>query len=208
MLPSSAQRVGRRSTGLGIDGTGIRGSGKWTDFVNEKWRVQEKLDSLETSTDEQFLKELSSRRLRVHRSMESTLYQLVSTVFTAASVVLVTQETDRLAAGEQLDVSQGVAGMLCTAFFGLDVLLMMFVYQRHFLSHAMNVMVDIALELMGTGMPNLFASLKIVRFLRLGRVIRHLSEFRDLYLMLMGMVSAARATMFGWRNYFLAKSGF
>jgi len=68
------------------------------------------------------------------------------------------------------------------------------------------VLLDIVLEtLPSEGQTlKLFGILKILRFLRLFRVIKQLANFRDLYLMVMGMIQAGRATLFGTLLLFLS----
>jgi len=103
--------------------------------------------------------------------------------------------------GEITVAVKGVGSFL-TFVFAVDIGLRLFVFRLAFFREPINVLegflvlLDVVLEVWNA-MPNLLSALKVIRFLRLGRILRNASRLRDLYLMMMGMVASVRAMLFG-----------
>eukprot|EP00929_Paragymnodinium_shiwhaense_P028687 TRINITY_DN16584_c0_g1_i1.p1 TRINITY_DN16584_c0_g1~~TRINITY_DN16584_c0_g1_i1.p1 ORF type:complete len:663 (+),score=127.77 TRINITY_DN16584_c0_g1_i1:77-2065(+) len=142
-------------------------------------------------------------RLAANDILDGVFYQTFIGLVTLLSCITVVLETDYRVSHDSIDDTWfAVFGDVILVVYAFDFGLQLFVLRKHFLQNAVSVVdalilfVDVLLSIW-SGMPNVFAALKAVRFVRLARVLRTVAEFRELYLILQGIVSSIRALVFG-----------
>eukprot|EP00929_Paragymnodinium_shiwhaense_P004655 TRINITY_DN10575_c3_g1_i1.p1 TRINITY_DN10575_c3_g1~~TRINITY_DN10575_c3_g1_i1.p1 ORF type:complete len:698 (-),score=150.59 TRINITY_DN10575_c3_g1_i1:130-2223(-) len=130
-------------------------------------------------------------------------YQLALAFLTLVSVTSLAHEADIRASGEEITDAHWVLEAMLLGIYSLDLVLRLGVYKvRTFFRSYWNrldfvlVVTDIIIELLGT-IPGAVTAVKVVRFLRLGRLVRSCTELRELYLMCVGMIASIRAMLFG-----------
>eukprot|EP00929_Paragymnodinium_shiwhaense_P096361 TRINITY_DN57933_c0_g1_i1.p1 TRINITY_DN57933_c0_g1~~TRINITY_DN57933_c0_g1_i1.p1 ORF type:complete len:633 (-),score=173.98 TRINITY_DN57933_c0_g1_i1:264-2162(-) len=176
-------------------------------IVVEKSSYEDKVKAFEMKTKQTHMQQITGghrNRIFVSNFLEGVPYQLFIAVVTLWSCITVVLETDYRASHED-DLEGAWFGFFSDILVGIytiDVLARLYVFRSHFFFHLPNVVdsfvlaVDVLLEFW-VGLPNIFAALKAIRFVRLARVLRGASEFRELYLIMTGIISSIRALMFG-----------
>eukprot|EP00929_Paragymnodinium_shiwhaense_P052113 TRINITY_DN26124_c0_g1_i1.p1 TRINITY_DN26124_c0_g1~~TRINITY_DN26124_c0_g1_i1.p1 ORF type:complete len:733 (-),score=169.87 TRINITY_DN26124_c0_g1_i1:305-2386(-) len=176
------------------------------DLLNQDEVVAEKLAALQSkklarSESRLYIPEGAARRKRVRRVVESQPYRLLLATATVTGIAFVAIETDVQARGDTREPWLMICNLALLGLYIVDVALRLFTLSWHFfrsihnMSDFLLVILDIVLELW-TGIPSLFAALKAVRFLRLVRFCQTCSDLRELYLMMMGILSSVRALLF------------
>jgi len=135
------------------------------------------------------------------------VYQAVMGTITILSLVMLVFETDLRAQnispkGTWLEPCAYVV----LAVFVFDIVLRIFAHgvsffrrfldQLDFLVVVIDVLLDLVVGLLPDDMPSL-SFLKVARIIRLSRIFGSMSEFQELYLILMGIASSVRALVFG-----------
>eukprot|EP00929_Paragymnodinium_shiwhaense_P090738 TRINITY_DN50878_c0_g1_i1.p1 TRINITY_DN50878_c0_g1~~TRINITY_DN50878_c0_g1_i1.p1 ORF type:complete len:680 (+),score=102.05 TRINITY_DN50878_c0_g1_i1:73-2040(+) len=158
-----------------------------------------------------------SIRMGLYDALDTTTARTVTSVVVIVSIVILIMETDQNARIEDFgdDVLSekertvfAVANAALLAAYGFELLANFFIYRLHFFYWSLNNIdlivfsFDIAVEVWGE-LPNIFSAMKVLRFLRLWKIFRKLSEFRELYLILMGILHSVRALLFGSGLIFL-----
>eukprot|EP00929_Paragymnodinium_shiwhaense_P009347 TRINITY_DN113485_c0_g1_i1.p1 TRINITY_DN113485_c0_g1~~TRINITY_DN113485_c0_g1_i1.p1 ORF type:complete len:646 (-),score=129.05 TRINITY_DN113485_c0_g1_i1:37-1974(-) len=174
-------------------------------LVDEKIKMTEKLKSYEVKQSQRVLGDIVGgdwRRVRIDFLLEHFIYQAVLVICTIISVILIALEADRYAMGLDPTMGMTVLSELLLAIFFVDVAMRMYVYRHWYFKNALNnleavlIAFDVIVELT-PNLPNVMAALKVLRFLRLSRLLRSLEEFRELYLMMMGILASIRTLIFG-----------
>eukprot|EP00929_Paragymnodinium_shiwhaense_P073242 TRINITY_DN37271_c0_g2_i1.p1 TRINITY_DN37271_c0_g2~~TRINITY_DN37271_c0_g2_i1.p1 ORF type:complete len:726 (+),score=149.64 TRINITY_DN37271_c0_g2_i1:118-2178(+) len=185
-------------------------------YIDEGGKMEEKLKAFGVTETHAYLRktiEQSRWRSRADTVMEHAAYQLALALCTVTSVVLVALEADLQASGETSGSDLWFTGITIFVIFTADIVARIYTYRWHFVASVLNlleaflIILDIVLEFW-PGLPNVAASLKVLRFLRLARILRSLSELRELYLMMMGMLASVRAIVFGSALLFMTLSMF
>eukprot|EP00929_Paragymnodinium_shiwhaense_P006018 TRINITY_DN10882_c0_g3_i1.p1 TRINITY_DN10882_c0_g3~~TRINITY_DN10882_c0_g3_i1.p1 ORF type:complete len:727 (+),score=196.19 TRINITY_DN10882_c0_g3_i1:99-2279(+) len=174
-------------------------------FVDEKLVQEEKVKAYEKSNVRQGVIESTgsdARRIRVYEVLESLMCQVFMAAITTLSVALIVIETDMRALGKDLSGTwMDTGGKVFLGIFMLDVVGRLYVFRQFYFNSLANVL-DISIVIMDlvletTDLPSIVATLKVFRFIRLARVLRCVTEFRELYLIMMGIVHSVRALAFG-----------
>eukprot|EP00929_Paragymnodinium_shiwhaense_P008667 TRINITY_DN11262_c0_g2_i2.p1 TRINITY_DN11262_c0_g2~~TRINITY_DN11262_c0_g2_i2.p1 ORF type:complete len:652 (+),score=79.38 TRINITY_DN11262_c0_g2_i2:212-2167(+) len=181
---------------------------KRKSLVDEAIRMDEKLRSFKVDHD-RITVESSIRasvvRMKIDAVLESSFYQFFVAACTLFSVSLVAVETDMRVDGQELGIVVRMLGNFLVVVFAVDLGLRLHLYQIHFFTNALNVLeaclvlLDVVLEFL-TGIHSMLyvlGVLRILRFVRLGRILQTYSKTRELFLMIMGIVASARAFVFG-----------
>jgi len=148
--------------------------------------------------------EWSEVRLAMLKFTESGVYNVGMVLVIILNVVHLWIETDLRAENAEQPLFMLIASRTFLSLYTMDLLLRIYVYRRQFPKSGMNVfdslvvVLDIFFALPGTtgNLPSM-SILRGLRMLRIVRVIRNLVAFRELYLMMQGLVSAVRAIIFG-----------
>eukprot|EP00929_Paragymnodinium_shiwhaense_P098760 TRINITY_DN60258_c0_g1_i1.p1 TRINITY_DN60258_c0_g1~~TRINITY_DN60258_c0_g1_i1.p1 ORF type:complete len:636 (-),score=143.80 TRINITY_DN60258_c0_g1_i1:162-2069(-) len=149
----------------------------------------------------------------LHGVMDSRYYTGASVFFTVLSLILLAGETDMRAAGQKVGPWITYPSLCGLCFFIFDVLARAYLLRCQFFKGSLNyidvivVVADIAL-FTDDEMPNVVSALKAIRFLRLTRVFVAMSDFRELYLIIVGILCSLRALLFGSLLLFLLLSMF
>eukprot|EP00401_Gymnodinium_catenatum_P073262 CAMPEP_0117493150 /NCGR_PEP_ID=MMETSP0784-20121206/18950_1 /TAXON_ID=39447 /ORGANISM="" /LENGTH=590 /DNA_ID=CAMNT_0005287995 /DNA_START=80 /DNA_END=1852 /DNA_ORIENTATION=- len=135
------------------------------------------------------------------------IYQGFMGVLTIFSVIMLIFETDIEAKQETIKGTWLQPTTLAVlAFFVIDVVLRIFVYRAEFFQRFLDqldlfiVLIDVLLDLVFGMLPEGIPSvsfLKVFRIIRLSRIFGSMSEFQELYLIMLGIVSSVRALVFG-----------
>eukprot|EP00929_Paragymnodinium_shiwhaense_P043455 TRINITY_DN22348_c0_g1_i1.p1 TRINITY_DN22348_c0_g1~~TRINITY_DN22348_c0_g1_i1.p1 ORF type:complete len:302 (+),score=20.41 TRINITY_DN22348_c0_g1_i1:77-982(+) len=129
-------------------------------------------------------------------------YQAGIGLATLVSVALVVLEADAIASNDHLPKFLVGVNTCLVILYTLDIMLRLYVLRCGFFASVPNlieflvVLVDIIFEFV-TGDTNVFVSLKAARFLRLARLVGTIKQFRELYLILVGLTASLRAVLFG-----------
>eukprot|EP00929_Paragymnodinium_shiwhaense_P095687 TRINITY_DN5692_c0_g1_i2.p1 TRINITY_DN5692_c0_g1~~TRINITY_DN5692_c0_g1_i2.p1 ORF type:complete len:612 (-),score=100.28 TRINITY_DN5692_c0_g1_i2:95-1930(-) len=129
-------------------------------------------------------------------------YQWAMALMTMVSVGLVVIETDAIAVEQPLTHEHETTNRALLVIFVIDIVLRIYGCGVEFFASVVNalelllVLADIVFECWN-GMPSAFTVGKVVRFLRLGRVVRRFVQLRELYLMCLGILTSLRAVLFG-----------
>eukprot|EP00929_Paragymnodinium_shiwhaense_P089786 TRINITY_DN4997_c0_g1_i1.p1 TRINITY_DN4997_c0_g1~~TRINITY_DN4997_c0_g1_i1.p1 ORF type:complete len:690 (+),score=113.39 TRINITY_DN4997_c0_g1_i1:98-2071(+) len=180
------------------------------DFVhvstNPREIFEEKVKALDNSYAEYDLDKIcgqNEQRITVYEYLESIYVQMTMIVATVCSIVVLVFEVDADVRGERLSLSYLAFGWALLLAYTVDVSLRIYALRSYFFKGCMNIMelclvvIDFALELSGTRRPRWLAAVKCIRFLRLARVLRTIRHFRDLYLMVIGLLASLRTLVFG-----------
>eukprot|EP00929_Paragymnodinium_shiwhaense_P043880 TRINITY_DN22531_c0_g1_i5.p1 TRINITY_DN22531_c0_g1~~TRINITY_DN22531_c0_g1_i5.p1 ORF type:complete len:775 (+),score=90.99 TRINITY_DN22531_c0_g1_i5:80-2404(+) len=144
-------------------------------------------------------------RSRLHNGLKTNLTKIIAAFMVALNVMLIIIEAD-------YDVRYGAvprwieaSSFFFLVYFAVELLAKLFVYRLKFFNDKVNtldvivVLIDIVgvvLEASIGEMPS-FSSLRALRFLRITRILKEFFAFRELYLMICGLISAVRAIFFG-----------
>eukprot|EP00929_Paragymnodinium_shiwhaense_P035527 TRINITY_DN19158_c0_g1_i1.p1 TRINITY_DN19158_c0_g1~~TRINITY_DN19158_c0_g1_i1.p1 ORF type:complete len:691 (-),score=107.86 TRINITY_DN19158_c0_g1_i1:363-2435(-) len=169
-------------------------------------KVDEKLNAFNSKDAES--KELedewsfnAARRLALSL-VRSHGYQTVMATMTVVSVVLLVRETDQMARSTGASMEETGMNLALLGIYIVDIVIRLYALERVFFNSWVSILEmvlvisDLVLELW-TGLPGILKACKVVRFLRLGRVIRGSNKFRELYLMCLGILTSIRAVLFG-----------
>eukprot|EP00929_Paragymnodinium_shiwhaense_P014409 TRINITY_DN122318_c0_g1_i1.p1 TRINITY_DN122318_c0_g1~~TRINITY_DN122318_c0_g1_i1.p1 ORF type:complete len:686 (+),score=139.96 TRINITY_DN122318_c0_g1_i1:185-2242(+) len=187
-----------------------------TSITDEQEKMEEKRKAYELKQARQEMEEITGGdpwRLRMDRIMEHGAYQGFMTVCTFGSFTLVAMEADYHSAGLERTEAMNVLNAFLIAVFAIDIIAKVYVYQRSFVFFAMNVFelsllaMDLVLQFW-PGLPRIAAALKVLRFIRMTRILKSVTDFRELYLMMMGIAASLRAIIFGAMILFLATTIF
>eukprot|EP00929_Paragymnodinium_shiwhaense_P085888 TRINITY_DN46367_c0_g1_i1.p1 TRINITY_DN46367_c0_g1~~TRINITY_DN46367_c0_g1_i1.p1 ORF type:complete len:642 (-),score=105.75 TRINITY_DN46367_c0_g1_i1:134-1981(-) len=135
--------------------------------------------------------------------VSSNTYKCTIAAATVMGVILVARETDVQVTSEEKSIVVAVLNILLMIIYICDVILYFFADRLAYLRSwnawmdIFLVVVDFVLEIWGDQIPNVFAGLKAIRFLRLKRFLQTCTQFRELYLIMMGIMSSIRALIFG-----------
>eukprot|EP00929_Paragymnodinium_shiwhaense_P057059 TRINITY_DN28558_c0_g1_i1.p1 TRINITY_DN28558_c0_g1~~TRINITY_DN28558_c0_g1_i1.p1 ORF type:complete len:795 (-),score=153.70 TRINITY_DN28558_c0_g1_i1:401-2719(-) len=132
---------------------------------------------------------------------DSAVYATVLTGLTVAGVILLCFETEMRSTNSYWNWLI-VCNWVLLGCYTLDIVIRLIVLRCWFFISIISILelalviLDFVLEIMGD-VPNVFATLKVIRFCRLARVVKYLVQVRDLYLMLKGIAASLRALFFG-----------
>eukprot|EP00929_Paragymnodinium_shiwhaense_P024097 TRINITY_DN14936_c0_g1_i2.p1 TRINITY_DN14936_c0_g1~~TRINITY_DN14936_c0_g1_i2.p1 ORF type:complete len:663 (-),score=148.51 TRINITY_DN14936_c0_g1_i2:170-2158(-) len=154
--------------------------------------------------------EWSAWRTRLHGIVTGQICETVLAVVISFNMVLVIIEADSLAAG---DLPQWVeqASQVLLAFYTLELLLKMAIYQRDFATEIWNVVdffvvsldiIMICIQLLGIEIMS-FGFLRVFRLARLMRTLKVATVFPELNQLLRGFMGAIRAIFWGVSMVFL-----
>lgn len=143
-------------------------------------------------------------RLYLADFLESTTYDLLMSFVISLNLGLVVVETDMRAQEGRVEVWMKVCTTFMLLVYVTEMGCRLFVLRCAFYQSKQNVFdflivgLDTLLEIMNATVGELpsLSVLRVFRMLRIVRVIRTMMVFRELYLMLMGLVSALRAIFF------------
>eukprot|EP00929_Paragymnodinium_shiwhaense_P006024 TRINITY_DN10882_c1_g2_i1.p1 TRINITY_DN10882_c1_g2~~TRINITY_DN10882_c1_g2_i1.p1 ORF type:complete len:314 (+),score=27.09 TRINITY_DN10882_c1_g2_i1:89-1030(+) len=179
-------------------------------MVEQKEDFEDKIKAYEKQSLDYQLRSItrgSPFRLKLCTTVEGNAYQALIAVVTLFSCVTVVLETDWRSMHSASDSGPKDLGYLILSYVVLtvyctDIVLRVVGYGHHFFFSAYSFLdlsilgVDIIMEAW-PDLPSTLSVLKTTRFLRLGRVLRSITQFRDLYLMMQGIASSIRAVIFG-----------
>eukprot|EP00929_Paragymnodinium_shiwhaense_P026276 TRINITY_DN15660_c0_g2_i4.p1 TRINITY_DN15660_c0_g2~~TRINITY_DN15660_c0_g2_i4.p1 ORF type:complete len:665 (-),score=95.19 TRINITY_DN15660_c0_g2_i4:237-2231(-) len=155
---------------------------------------------------------ISPVRAGTYRFVTSKLYEGAMALLTLGSIYLLVVEADAIAEGDTISSWQRLCGRCQLALFSLDMGLRLYVFRLSLftsisdLMEMLLVVADFIFEF--SNLPNALTVLKVVRFLRLGRALRTVTQLRELYLMCQGLVSSIRAILFGTSMVLIAVTMF
>lgn len=160
--------------------------------------VQRKISNLEDAT-------VSRVRLWLSDLIESIPYQVALAILIVCNMGIVIHETDLRAQGQPNVPWIDGSTLICLVIYSIDLMLRVYVQRSKFPKSFMNifdsfiVLMDILLVVFSNTVGDLpsFSVLRCLRMLRIVRVFRQFLMFRELYLMVHGLVSAIRAIAFG-----------
>eukprot|EP00927_Polykrikos_kofoidii_P006695 TRINITY_DN12706_c0_g1_i3.p1 TRINITY_DN12706_c0_g1~~TRINITY_DN12706_c0_g1_i3.p1 ORF type:complete len:701 (-),score=93.68 TRINITY_DN12706_c0_g1_i3:155-2221(-) len=150
--------------------------------------------------------EVTPSRARIINFVENDIFRTVMALIIILNFCFICLEADFRAAGELLPVWMEVGGYTFTTIYVIELVLKVYGFRKKFYSSFLNVsdfmivVVDIGvLAFSGVsqeGLPSV-AVLRTCRVLRIVRVLNSILVFRELYLMMQGLLSAIRAIAFG-----------
>eukprot|EP00929_Paragymnodinium_shiwhaense_P064452 TRINITY_DN32275_c0_g2_i2.p1 TRINITY_DN32275_c0_g2~~TRINITY_DN32275_c0_g2_i2.p1 ORF type:complete len:722 (-),score=133.39 TRINITY_DN32275_c0_g2_i2:269-2434(-) len=137
--------------------------------------------------------------------LNATLTKLVMALMVAVNLVQIVVEEDIKVQGGELPRWMTTSGLGFLVFFCLELVAKILTYRKQFGQDSMNILdaVVVLVDLVGLlgeatvgNLPS-FSVLRALRFLRVARLLREVVVFRELYLMIVGLLSAVRAIFFG-----------
>eukprot|EP00929_Paragymnodinium_shiwhaense_P052559 TRINITY_DN26326_c0_g1_i6.p1 TRINITY_DN26326_c0_g1~~TRINITY_DN26326_c0_g1_i6.p1 ORF type:complete len:686 (+),score=118.00 TRINITY_DN26326_c0_g1_i6:71-2128(+) len=150
-------------------------------------------------------------RKRVHDALKNHTMKAIAAVMVAINSILIVVEADFEVRYGKVPAWIGASSFFFMVYFCVELLAKTFVYRLRFLEDRVNaldvvvVLIDIigvVLEASIGDLPS-FSSLRALRFLRVTRILKEFCAFRELYLMIAGLISAVRAIFFGSALIFL-----
>lgn len=146
-------------------------------------------------------------RNRVRRLINSFVYQCTLNTCIVFHIGLAVYQTDQRAAGNKAATWERMVEPMLTALYLGDILLRIVAHRLSFFCEKLSlldffiVLVDVSFMLMefltgNSAKVGPVSQVRALRAIRVIRVIRNFSAFRDLYLMMKGMLGALRAILF------------